>query len=455
MAVTRTGGLFHPPLAYVVIVERGEYVEPWTMEERVLAAPDLKKKIRAWNYRRRWSTIMSGSGDTTHLTKRLWTSEEALAAFLDELRVAGFKKPMPGSFAWPWVERHAPPPTNPTLRVRLTTGGLRASRPRAWNEAVKRGMRLGSFNVYDLNSAYASAAMRPLPDSRRVTYTKRVTSRQFGMYLVAPSVDWRCPIVPSRLRGERRGHWVTKEELVGYDAHRVEVQLGCEWEDEVDLRWQLDEVLENFSFDTAKKILRSFWGGWQCDRPIGQWIFGNGVARELRPLHSRQFSPVWAAHVLSRVAMRCALDGGPETAHVFTDSVMTPRTLATGTEIGAWKLVQTIENPYVAGAGIWGLSEDHLIKHSGRAAHPTRALDTRGLTDTARFMTVGAERWTVEEIHEREHEGESFSCPQCRALAEMESRFSVSTAGSSSARAPETSPLTDSRFAGTREGAMP
>lgn len=430
-----------------MIVPRGEYVEPWTMEERLFSAADLKKKIRAWRYRKKWTTLMRGSGANCFLTKRKWTTEEELGEFIEELSRAGFKNPMPGSHAWAWTETHHPPPTNPTLRLRVKTGGLRASRPRAWQEAIKRGVCLGRFNVYDLNSAYAAEAQKPLPDPRLVVYTSSVTRRPFGLYLLAPEVEFTAPIVPRRLRNTySAGHWVTKEELQGYDAKRVRVLSGMEWDKPVDLRWNLDEIFERFSYATAKKILRAFWGGWACDKTIEQWKTDKGEISPMKPLHSRQFCPVWASHLLARVALRCATDGGAETVHVFTDSVMTTRTLPTGTEMGAWKLVQTIDNPWVSGAGIWGFSRDHLIKHAGKAAHPKLARNIRGLVDTAPSMMAGADRWTEEVPHEHERDGESGSCLHCRAS--METGKVSLVVGADGGWEERLSPLTDSRSAG-------
>lgn len=348
--------------------ERGEYLYPWDMETRVIRLAGEKKKSRAWKYRSNWTTLMEGSGKTARITKKLWAPwETELAPFREACAVAGYGAcPMPGSYAWPWQETHRPPPTNPTLQNRLLHARGVASVPRAWNEGVRSGVQRGTYRVYDLNSAYAAAAMRPLPDPQRVVYVTERSRCRFGFYLVASGVEWRGGIVPSRLREDHAAHWVTHEELESYDAHRVEIIEGCEWDDEIDLRAPIEEILFRFPLPMAKRVLRAFWGGWACGREINQFIVGNREAREIGALSSRQFCPTWAAFVLSRVAASCALAGGPETAHVFTDSIMTTRTLATGGGVGDWKLVHEIENPWIGGAGVWGRAENDLVKHAGR-----------------------------------------------------------------------------------------
>lgn len=353
--------------------ERGEYLYPWDMEERVIRLAGEKKKSRAWKYRSNWTTLMEGSGKTARITKKLWAPwESELAPFREACAAAGYGAcPMPGSYAWPWQEMHRPPPTNPTLQNRLLHARHSASAPRAWNEGIKSGTQEGLYRVYDLNSAYAAAALRPLPNPQRVVYVSsgvdRRSSARFGFYLVAGDVEWRAGIVPSRLREDRKAHWVTHEELECYDAHRVEVIEGCEWDDEVDLRAPIEEILFRFPLPMAKRVLRAFWGGWACGREISQFIVGGREAREIGALASRQFCPTWAAFVLSRVSATCALAGGPETVHVFTDSIMTKRTLQTGGGVGDWKLVHEIENPWIGGAGVWGRAESDLVKHAGRA----------------------------------------------------------------------------------------
>lgn len=351
-----------------MVLPKGEYVYPWEMSERAAEFVYGSKRARAWRYRNKWTTLMQGSGKNSYRFKKLWGDwTREVSPFVDACASAGFVNPMPGSYAYPWTEWHTPPPTNPTLQVVLSSMQHRASAPQAWNEAVKKGHVRGRHYVYDLNSAYAWAASIPLPDPRRVIYTKRVTARPFGFYLVRLP-DARAEMIPRRLRVDVPYHWMTKEEIERLDVHSPEVIRGCEWETAVDLTRMIDKVRETFDGLTAKRVLRAFWGGWSCERGVDQFMLGDGVEREMKPLPSRQYCPVWSAHVLSRVAMRCATTAGNTLAHVYTDSIMTTKEIVTGSEIGFWKLTHTIDDPWIVGAGMWGPSKDHLVKHAGRKA---------------------------------------------------------------------------------------
>lgn len=329
------------------------YVDPWTMRDMVRHAADAKGG-RAWM--RRGSR---GSGKWCCLREReradrikpRWTDERVIGELIDALRrhprLFG-KRPAPSSFNWPWMRTFTPPQASlSTIRA----VDLEFSIPTQWNEAIQVGSFAGTWSVYDIVSAFAWAGHRPLPDVRETIYCdgKRLGRGRHGLYLVR--AKWTAPLLPSRLRTDRPV-WVTDEELDHYGAENLEVIRGLEWARSWDLRPHFERMHNVLPADSFKKMCRAYWGAWASTDRVEEWNISKAGPKRTRYLPRRHFCPVWAWMIKARVTIRCAEVF--DSVHVFTDSVLTKNPIRSGLGLGEWRLLGTLDRPWVLGAGLYG-----------------------------------------------------------------------------------------------------
>ena len=388
------------------------YVDPWTMRERVILA--AARGGRAWKRAGRWCCLRERENPVR--VKPRWTDESAIALLIESLRrnpKTFGKKPAPSSYAWAWMQMHAPPRCSATL---LRAVGKEHSLPKPWNEAVNVGSFPGRWFVYDVVSAYAWAGMKPLPDVRDTIYCdgRKLTRGAHGLYLVQAS--WTAPRVPPRLRTDRPV-WVTREELEQYDGSNVRVLRGAEWLRSHDLRPVFDRARSILPPDAFKRMCRAFWGAWVSETPVEEYRVSRDSLSLTRNLPMRHFCPVWGWFVMARVTLRCAEI--PDSIHVFTDSVITRTALPESGTIGSWKRERVLDNPWVASTGLYG-DDSSVAKRMGVAdgavsdpkVYRSRAESAAKVRKHAP-NEVGTARQSGKSVREPAHEA---SRPGCSAL---------------------------------------
>lgn len=226
-----------------------------------------------------------------------------------------------------------------------------------WQQARMTGWLPGIWYVYDLVSAYASAALQGLPAVRSARPSYRV--EKGGMY-VARFLKAGVPAIPTNLRP---GRWalLSTEEIERYDLRGVEVRSGCVFRRTESIEGNLDAIRRGFR--DWKSIFRSFWGAWASAAPVECSILRYGQPIKTWEVRRPSFNPVWAHTILARVKMRVA-EHAPDAAHVYVDSVMLPHRIREGSEVGDWRLVRTLRDPVVYGAGNY-CEAGSAIKHAG------------------------------------------------------------------------------------------
>jgi len=167
--------------------------------------------------------------------------------------------------------------------------------------------------------------------------------------------------------GIERWMILSDEEVKRYNVDVREVWWGQSWRNVLDTRSAIDAVRDKFT--DWKRVLRSFWGGWAARTGPTSGTFDDGkiVKRWQLPNHSRNY--IWAHLIMSRVKSR-VYDVIKDACYVFVDSVITRKTLTTGTNIGDWKLEKEYpEGVVIFQAGVYrDMLSKKLEKHSGRVS---------------------------------------------------------------------------------------
>lgn len=228
----------------------------------------------------------------------------------------------------------------------------------AWQAALRPGVHLGRWRLYDMQSAYLWAATQGLPDPASYYQTRSTAHKAHALYLV-------------RLAGVAHGApypydtettvLATGAEIRDYGLDVDEIICGIAWRRAYPVRRIMDAI-ECWSPQLAKRVARCYWGGWasgarvECVTRSNRW--------ELPPLGR---NVAWAHLIVSRVRQRLA-DVARGAAHVFVDSVLTQSEIATGAALGDWRLVRTYEKGIrVGGPGAYGPAAGPLDKHAGVA----------------------------------------------------------------------------------------
>lgn len=232
----------------------------------------------------------------------------------------------------------------------------------AWQSALVRGEVKGGLQKYDLNSAYGWAASLGLPDPRTFSPTFDL-SNQRAVLMVSAIARVDHPPSPF-IGGLERDYLVSSDEILAYKLDVRRVYWGTTWGRTLDLCPALDRIRDHFT--DWKKVLRSFWGAWAARRGPTCQTFDAGIVTKKWRLPNRFRNFVWAHLVISRVKAK-VWAAARRAVHVYVDSVITPDSLPTGSDIGEWRLCKE----YPEGVVIYqtGLYADRLNntleKHCG------------------------------------------------------------------------------------------
>lgn len=322
------------------------YVAP----KALVSIPRLAATSQAWGFRGQRRSVRVGSD----VHKRRFMRPNAEAVFLEECRAAGITE-TPSSYGQVYHSLFKHPRPCGSLQA-----ALNESLPGGWQVAAKKGPQTGTWYVYDLKSAYAWAAMQGLPQVRSARPSYAIEPH--GLY-VATFRKAGIPLIPSHLKPGKFSILST-EEIERYDLQGVSVRSGAVFRRFESIDANLERIRR--SFTDWKAIFRSFWGCWASNAPVECSMLAYGQPIKEWTVNRRTFNPVWAAYVLSRVKMRLA-DYAGEFCHAFVDSVILPRRIPTGTDIGDWKLVEIVNGLTVYGCGNWvGNTDSGIVnKHAG------------------------------------------------------------------------------------------
>lgn len=369
----------------------GGYVAPSAIS-RIAYAAGREHCSRTWSFAGRDRSVMVG--------KRLFKGDfcfpgNMVPQFLDELEAAGYKDPRPSSWAWPFHQRVRTHGSKASELAILDQRYAKAQFPRAWQEALPgktlaerkdlRGQLVpGQWTLYDIRSAYAWAASRPLPDTAFAVHVTRA-SRSPGRYCIylIDSPQFSARSIPPRFR-TRHAHstgalqWVTDEEMEELDIQSPEVVYGLEFPKQLDLRPALDNIREQLP-TFYKNVYRAFWGAWLGKTGPTETILKRGSAPSRREMPAFNYNPILAAWIMARVSLRIA-PVAALAAHVQVDSVLVPVPISTGPEIGDWREVAKYDSIFVEGTGRWG-DASGLVKHAGTGLpnEIVRAVDMAGI----------------------------------------------------------------------------
>jgi hypothetical protein len=286
-------------------------------------------------------------------------TEDQFRALLDECASHGV--PRPSGYADIFHERFRSPRVNYSVNAMLApafAGG--------WQEAIRTGLHKGPHYKYDLRSAYLWAGSLGLPDTR--TYTRSLRIGRFnGLYRIR--LKEINPLAPFPFNRSLECI-ASVEEIETYGLQVDKVLEGVVWKRTVSGDAILEAVM-GVSF--WKQAGRSYWGKWsqlarvQCVANGKKWYIPN-LALNIP----------WAHLIVSRVKKRLweASDGA---VHVFVDSVITPKQIATGDRVGDWRLETTYENGVlIRGTGQYG---DAKAKKLDRMAGVRKDSPRRNVND--------------------------------------------------------------------------
>lgn len=260
----------------------------------------------------------------------------AFAELLREYRELNV--PRPGGYAAVFNDRFKSPRVAWSVNAMLApafAGG--------WQAALKTGIIRGTHYKYDLRSAYLWAGSLGLPDTRTYRRSLAVSADRPGVYRV--TLERPVPDAPFPFNRAREC-LASSEEIEVYSLPVSRVVSGVTWKRTLDPARMLDTIK---LVTCWKQAGRSYWGRWgqtarvECHAGGKAWVLPNIAA-----------NVPWAHLIVSRVKMRL-WTFATDAAHVYVDSVITPRRIPTGPEIGDWKLEATYPNGVlVRGPGQYG-----------------------------------------------------------------------------------------------------
>ena len=162
-------------------------------------------------------------------------------------------------------------------------------------------------------------------------------------------------------------------ETYGIDA---EILGGVSWSNDCE-RFYPESVFAELSGRVPdwifRKAMSTYWGIFAQNLPIYREIWKDGKIQKVIKMYNRNKNIFWAQTLISRVCRHVYEEAAKDARQVYVDSVLVPRKIETGLEIGQWKLVNEfplgimIKNP-----GVWTaypdgrkLEYNYWHKHAG------------------------------------------------------------------------------------------
>lgn len=338
---------FAPTLGYVE-PGRDAYVSLGPLRTIAAAA------VRWWTFHSVPTTVEL-SGRPSERYAKLWDrftehgEEGAMRELLREYESFGVNRP--GGYADVFHDQYN------SFRVAWSVNSMLAPAfAGGWQAALKTGAFRGVFYKYDLRSAYMWAGSLGMPDPKTYRRSTVIRSDRDGVYRVILS----RPVSGAPFPFFRaRECLVTNEEIETYSLPVERVVTGVTWGGLLDPAKMLDAIRLT---STWKQTGRSYWGRWgqttrvECHCRAKSWVLPNIAA-----------NVPWAHLIVSRVKSKLWQAADASTVHVYVDSLLTQKRLATGSEIGDWKLEKTYRNGVlVRGPGQYGdLKAERLERMAG------------------------------------------------------------------------------------------
>lgn len=281
-------------------------------------------------------------------------SENDMLTFLDQCLQIGVVRP--SSYADLFAQRFNSPRVTWTYNSFFTewfAGG--------WEQARRVGLLSGTFNRYDLNSAYLWSLTQGLPHVDSFRYTDHIEYEaddavKPGLYLISLGEPHQHLPYPFNL--SRPYVIASHEEIETYELRPTVVHSGVTFRPMPTVQHMVDLI-----YDTPcpKFVARSYWGRWVSSANVHCHATSTGNEW---PMRNPILNVVWAHLIVSRVKLRVWRDC-PSAAHVFVDSVITEHLLPTGVSLGDWRLEERyLSGVQIRGPGIYG-PPTHLTKHAG------------------------------------------------------------------------------------------
>lgn len=324
---------------------------------RVMLSDLLPHAVRYWKVNGRLVSVqLKGGGVAKPLDcfPEYANNEGELMQFLDDCLRIGVVRP--SSYSDLFAQRYRSP------RVLWTYNSFFADWfAGGWEQARQTGILPGSWNRYDLNSAYLWALTKGLPDVRTFRFTRHIQRSDVGgvkpgLYLITlhkPRYDLPYPFNTSR-----KYVVASSDELEAYDIDPMYVHSGITYKMLPTVQDMVDLI-----YDTPcpKLVARTYWGRWVSKASV--FCHAPSTGREW-PIRNPILNVAWAHLIVSRVKLRLWQDC-PDAAHVFVDSVITLRDLPVGRELGSWRLEERyLDGVQIRGPGIYG-TPSQLQRHAG------------------------------------------------------------------------------------------
>lgn len=334
-------------------------------------ADELKTARRYWTYRGTVRTVQTAAGDYVKSPAGFGVTTRDLLdreAHIDEIRDA-LGVSLPSGYSAAFRHAYRSPSVSGSLNIALgdmTYGG--------WQDGVM-GSHTGTWHHYDMKRAYYWALTQGLPDPDYYYLTKSLAYADAVYRVRLASFTDGAPY-PFNTHTEVT---CTREEIDLYDLRISEVLAGVAFRRGYRKLMDVVGAIDRWSF--APTVARTFWGAWgayegcQCVLPGNPKEYDKWKRWTL-PAQGRNVP--WAHLILSRVRRKLweASTLG-EWCHVYTDSIITTRTLSTGTNPGDWRHVATYAHGVkVAGPGQYGkLDSPHWLRYAGVVPGITRETD--------------------------------------------------------------------------------
>ncbi len=282
-------------------------------------------------------------------------TDDTLAGLLVESFEAG--APSPGSY--PGIFRRLY--KNPRPRWGYNSW-LRGAFAGGWEEAFETGWIQGPLYVYDLNSAYLSAALEGLPHPQSFRVTRRIPEAH-GLALVR-AIAYRERVPPPWSIGERSLGIVLPGDVDRYGLGVDEVLFSVEWDPTAEVVDGIQMTLEKVpaAYETLRKI---FWGIWAPQGGMETAIWKRGRMKTSWTLEKSPFeNVVFAALIAGRVKHR--LDPVVDQAlEVFVDSILTRVRMPEQEGIGGWRLAEEHPGLWVDGPRQWRTGKGQWVRQAG------------------------------------------------------------------------------------------
>lgn len=323
---------------------------------------ELKGARRYWTYRGSVRTIETAAGDYVKSSLGFGVTARELIdreAHVEEIRDA-LGVSLPSGYAGAFRKAYKSPPVSASINMPIgdvTHGG--------WQHG-EMGVHPGTWHHYDMKRAYYWALTQGLPDPAHFYWTKSMAYED-GVYrvrLIQPTEGAPYPF------DTYTDVVCTPDEVRAYDLRIAEVLAGVAFRKEYRDLNKITNAIDRWTF--APLVSRTFWGAWGAVEGC-QCVVPGSRKRWTLPAQGRNVP--WAHLILSRVR-RKLWDASTLGAwcHVYTDSIITTRTLSTGTSPGDWRHVATYNRGVkVAGPGQYGRADSpHWLRYAGVVPGITR-----------------------------------------------------------------------------------